>query len=146
MTTSGETTTTTAGRTEPEWLLPLCERIVEGESLRSICRDPEMPSTSIVLREMAKNPYAAEQYARARDAQADWFADELVEIADDKSGDTQRDKLRVDTRKWVASKMKPRRYGERVAQEISGPGGDPVRTQNVTKVEWVTIPPPARSE
>lgn len=73
-----------------------------------------------------------EQYARAREAGLDAMAEEILEISDDATNDwmerngkdspgwalngenVQRSKLRVDARKWLLSKMAPKKYGERV--------------------------------
>lgn len=121
----------------------ICERLVAGESLRAICRDDEMPNITSVFKWLAKYPEFANQYARAREEQAEAFADEIVAISDENDGkaitaDGQevavvfdstavaRNRLRVDARKWVASKLKPKKYGDRVAQEISGPEGSPL--------------------
>jgi len=82
------------------------------------------------------NPEFAKQYARAKEEQADYLADEMLDIADDRSEDEifieaddasgktakrvcnkefiNRSRLRVDTRKWLASKLKPKKYGEKV--------------------------------
>ena len=121
----------------------ICERLVEGESLRSICRDPDMPAISTVFRWMRLVPEFSEQYAAARDAQADTLADEILEIADDSRNDWmekhgsdstgwqlngehyQRARLRVDTRKWIASKLKPKRYSDRIQHD--GPEGGPLQ-------------------
>ena len=46
------------------------------------------------------------------------LADELVEISDEGSGDAQRDRLRVDTRKWMLAKMLPKVYGERIEHDV----------------------------
>src|SRR5690606_35387334 len=56
----------------------------------------------------------AEQYARARNIGYEVMADELIEIADGGSDDWQRDRLRVDARKWLLAKALPKRYGDRV--------------------------------
>lgn len=122
----------------------ICERIAEGESLRSICRDDDMPSKMSVLRWLADEDRAAfrAQYAHAREMQADTLADEILQIADDGSNDTYikddveltnhdvvaRSRLRVDARKWLASKMAPKKYGERIQQEVTGADGGPVET------------------
>lgn len=81
-------------------------------------------------------------YARAREDQADTLADEIVEIADDGTNDTYlnsdgialtnqdviaRSKLRVDARKWIAAKLKPRKYGDRQVHEHGGLDGAPMR-------------------
>ena len=106
----------------------ICERLIEGESLRSICRDENMPNAATVCRWLAANQAFREQYALARESQGDTYADEIVDIADDKSNDTIKDeqgqerpntewitrsRLRVDARKWVASKLKPKVYGDK---------------------------------
>lgn len=110
----------------------ICERIAEGESLRSICRDETMPPQRTVFDWLASNEEFSQQYARAREAQADCYADEIVSISDKGSGDAQRDRLRVDARKWVASKLKPRKYGDRVIAEHSGPDGGPIETRETS--------------
>lgn len=110
----------------------ICERLIEGRSLRSICLDDKMPATGTVCRWLGENENFREQYERARDAQADTLADEIVDIADDGSNDFMerkrgedteivvdkehvlRSKLRVDARKWVASKLKPKKYGDKL--------------------------------
>lgn len=112
-----------------------------------------MPHVATVLRWLGKDEHAAfrEQYARAREAQADVLADESIEIADDATNDwmevnaadekgekyrlngehVQRSRLRVDTRKWFASKLAPKKYGDKLAV-----GGDdaspPIRLEVVS--------------
>ena len=114
----------------------ICERLIEGESLRKICLDKKMPSASAVCRWLGQNEMFREQYAQARDAQADTLEDEILDIADDGTNDymgedeeydgdaVQRSKLRVDARKWIASKLKPKKYGDRV--DVTS-GGEPIR-------------------
>lgn len=109
----------------------ICERLVEGQSLRAICRDDCMPGLSTVFQWLAAHQEFADMYARAREEQAEALAAEIVEIADEEkyepvevdgvlvgvrfdSTAVSRNKLRVDTRKWVAAKLKPRVYGDKV--------------------------------
>lgn len=127
----------------------ICERLVEGESLRSICRDEVMPAISTVFRWLTLHQDFSEQYARAKEEQADTLADEIIAIADEcvigekietnaegaivkkVTGDMiERSRLRVDARKWYAGKLKPKKYGDKVSQEISGPNGGPITTIN----------------
>ncbi len=83
-----------------------------------------------------------DQYAHAREMQADALFDEALEIADDAAGDwtvdkdgkktldhehVQRSRLRVDTRKWAAGKLAPKRYGDKL--QHTGEGGGPIRTE-----------------
>jgi ATP-dependent protease HslVU (ClpYQ) ATPase subunit len=97
----------------PELATELCVRLSEGRSLRSVCRDADMPAVSSVFLWLRRDQEFSEQYARAKEEAADAIFDELLEIADDPDGDVQRDRLRVDTRKWMLAKMKPRKYSDR---------------------------------
>ena len=96
----------------------ICERIADGESLRAICRDPEMPSTSMVFRWLGNQAGFRDQYELAKEEQAELFADEIIHIADsaddENSTAVQKARLQVDARKWVASNLKPKRYGDKV--------------------------------
>jgi hypothetical protein len=93
----------------------ICDRLAAGETLRAICRDDGMPHESSV-REWAQHPEHpfSPQYARARETGYHAMADELLEIADEGSGDAQRDRLSVETRKWLLSKALPKVYGDRL--------------------------------
>lgn len=91
----------------------ICERLSEGESLRNICREKGMPSKAAVFRWLGKFPEFSDQYARAREDQAENFADELINISDEATPENaQVAKLQIDTRKWVASKLKAKKYGD----------------------------------
>lgn len=131
----------------------LLERIADGESLRAICRDEHMPNKATVFRWLAEDAELRDQYARARETQADSIFDEIIEIADDARNDwmenldsdgvcigwqlngdhVQRSRLRIDARKWMAGKLRPKVYGDKVQQEISGPNGGPVQHEEVTR-------------
>lgn len=110
----------------------ICARLADGQSLRSICGDDDMPDRVTVFRWLAANEAFRIQYARAREEQADVLAEEIVQIADDGSNDTYqtddgaavnhdviaRSRLRVDARKWYASKLAPKKYGDKL--ELDG--------------------------
>lgn len=112
----------------------------DGQSLRKICMADDMPASSTVYLWLTKHPEFSEKYTRASEDRAHALAEEALEIADDSSGDwiktedgerlnsehVQRSRLRVDTRKWFASKLAPKKYGEKVQQEHSGPDGAPL--------------------
>lgn len=93
----------------------ICERLSDGESLRAICSEQGMPRKATVFRWLAEDKAFCDQYARAREEQAEGLADEIVSISDGggEDSDVQRDRLRVDARKWVASKLKPKKYGDK---------------------------------
>ena len=96
----------------------ICERMSNGESLRSICREIGLlPSTVIMW--MNHNKVFFEQYAQARQKQADSYADMILDEAFN-THDAQIGRLRVDALKWVASKLAPKRYGDKVEVEQTG--------------------------
>ena len=104
----------------------ICARLAEGESLLSICRDDGMPAESTVRHWVAEDREGFfAKYAHARDIGLDHQADRIIEIADTEE-DPARARVMIDARKWHLSKMAPKRYGEKVTTEISGPGGGPV--------------------
>lgn len=118
----------------------ICGRLADGQSLRTICRDEHMPDASTVFRWLKSNDDFRQQYAHARELQAEAFAEDILEIADDGANDwmertgkdgesvgwmlngehVQRSRLRIDARKWLASKLAPKKYGDKV--EVGGPG------------------------
>ena len=120
----------------------ICGLLAEGQSLAEICRRDDMPARSMVYRWLAANAEFRDRYVRAREAQADRFADEILEIADDSTNDwverrqgeetirvvdhehIQRSRLRVDARKWLMAKLAPKKYGDSVA--LTGGGGGPL--------------------
>jgi len=107
----------------------ICERVACGESLANICRDEHMPAQSEVWRWCEKDREGFRgRFARAREAQAEHWADQLVDLADSVAGSSDSalvaaTKLQIDTRKWVASKLKPKRYGDRVEQIMTVDAG-----------------------
>ena len=127
----------------------ICLRLAEGASLRSICEADDMPAASTVhLWVVEDREGFSEQYVRARQAQALRWADEILDIADDGRNDTyetdkgesvnydviSRSRLRVDTRKWMLSKMLPKVFGDKAQIEHSGPEGGPVEIAVTRKV------------
>lgn len=91
----------------------ILSRLIEGESLRSITRDEDMPTIRTVMYHLRKDEAFFQQYALAREEQADTYADEIVDIAD-KTDDPAKARLQIDARKWVASKLKSKSYGDKV--------------------------------
>jgi hypothetical protein len=89
--------------------------MAEGESLRSVCRDAGMPSEGAV-RGWAHGGRAgfAARHREARALQQEYWADEIVDLADRGDLDPQDRQVRIDTRKWLMSKLAPRRYGDRL--------------------------------
>jgi hypothetical protein len=129
--------TTTRGNTYTEHMGNLiCIRLAEGESLNKICKDEGMPDKATVFRWLGAEASFCDKYARARELQAETQFDELIDIVDqppelnhvvDKNGELVEVKfdssyvawmkLRVDTRKWTAARMAPKKYGEQKQAE-----------------------------
>lgn len=112
---------------DPEIAAEILDRLAAGETLRSICRSDGMPSDMSVRRWAAEDRDGfSSRYAKARDEGMHVMADEILEIADNKGEDVQRDRLRVDTRKWLLSKIVPKVYGDKTM--VSGdPEGAPIK-------------------
>lgn len=114
----------------------ICNRISDGESLRAICADEDMPSRESVRKWLAGSEDLVGQYAHAREEQADTIFDEIIDIADNGVNDwieanadepekyngdhVQRSRLRIDARKWMAGKLRPKVYGEKLDMNVQG--------------------------
>lgn len=116
----------------------ICEQLASGMSLRTVCKADDMPNASTVFLWIQRHKEFREQYDRAKEESADALAEEMLDIADEGSNDwmenndpdnpgyrangehIQRSRLRVDTRKWYASKLKPKKYGEKLDVEHGG--------------------------
>lgn len=108
--------------------IDICERLSKGEGLIKICRDDAMPHESTIYEWIldGKHQLFADRYARAREMQAERMAEEIIEISDEadkvvKSGAEKKSsaysanqRLRVEARKWVAAKLLPKKYGDKV--------------------------------
>lgn len=114
------------------------ERVAKGESLNRICSEPDMPARKSFYEWVAEDETVLRRYEFAMLMRADTYAEETIEIADASENDRyidengrevtdheaiNRSKLRVDARKWYASKLQPKKYGDRVVNEHQG--GDP---------------------
>jgi len=104
----------------------ICKRISEGESLRAICRDPDMPSEGTV-RGWAREDRdgIGARYRLACELQLDHWADVIIDIADEGDRDPRDRQVRIEARKWVMSKLGPRRYGDRLL--VAGEAENPLR-------------------
>lgn len=119
--------------------IEICLRLSSGQSLRQICKDPHIPSRETIYNWLFNSSeYQAEfteMYNQARACQMEGWAEEIIEIADDKSEDVvedakgnqylnkefvMRSRVKIDARKWVMSKMAPKKYGDRIAVDHAG--------------------------
>lgn len=118
----------------------VCLRLEEGESLRNILKDEGMPSTQTFYKWLEEEESKSKQYARAKESYADNVFNDIILIADgtdndqliDEDGITQvnhhviqRDRLRIDARKWHLSKLNPKKYGDKLDMTS---GGEKIQT------------------
>lgn len=131
----------------------ICRLIaVEKMSARKAC-DAVGISFDTFWRWLASDKALSEQYALAKEMVAEQYADEIVEIADQApelvvddagaaridSGFVQYQRLRVDSRKWVSSRLLPRKYGETIKQEVTGKDGAPLPSSGMSKAEFTEV-------
>lgn len=100
-----------------------------------------MPNSGTVRNWVRKIPEFAEAYAVARKSQLEYWADEIVDLSDDDTQDVidgkpnsaavNRHRLMVDTRKFILVHLMPEKYGQLTKQEISGPNGSPIQTEEI---------------
>ena len=104
----------------------ICESLACGKSLTQICRKDNMPCYSTVMKWLRKeSPYQKdflERYEIARKMQADYYADEIVEIADDSKENIRRSRLRIGARKWIACRLRPKKYGDSTSLKLTDGG------------------------
>lgn len=115
----------------------ICRRLAEGESLRSICRDDEMPTKSTVLLWVVdgKHEHFSDQYRRAREAAGYSHADEIVDLVRElREGSLDANVARVmaGNLQWAAERMAPKSHSPR--QELTGAGGEALTPPQITIV------------
>ena len=116
----------------------ICEKIAtSNKGISTICSEEGMPSRTSVRRWIHDNEEFRDMYARAKEDQADYLADEIIQISDTElktssefiggegssttiSDNVQRSRLMIDSRKWLAMKLKPKSYGEKIDIEHTG--------------------------
>lgn len=131
----------------PEVIQRVIEGLSKGIPLTIVCEPDDMPSDHSVRNWANEDAELSSAIARAREAGFDRIALDALKIADNSEADTiltdkggeipnsewiSRSRLRVETRLKLLAKWDPKRYGERIAQEITGADGGPVVTQTLS--------------
>ena len=97
----------------PELADEFCARLAEGQSVRTICNDEDMPNRSTIYRWLRLQEGFSDQYARAKEDATEALVEDMLDIADHGNlRDTARARLRYDARRWYLSKLKPKKYGD----------------------------------
>lgn len=114
----------------------ICERLLDGESLRTICSSPGMPARGTVFKWRGLHKSFEAQYVRAKQLGLEALADDLMHVArTTQEGETRKDtlydteitkadmlghrRLVVDTAKWYLSKLAPKIYGDRSTVDVN---------------------------
>ncbi len=114
----------------------ILSEIEEGASLRSVLRKDGMPDSTTFYNwiDSDESKQKAIQYARACEKRAESIFEDILEIADESSGDKKytesgevidseyvaRSRIKIDARKWMLGKMQPKKYGDKIQTEHSG--------------------------
>lgn len=117
----------------------ICAELALGYSVRTVCVPDEMPSVATIFNWLRVYPEFLDQYTRAKEESADAMAEDILDIADDATNDymlrtgkdstesyqlngehIQRSRLRVESRKWLMAKMKPKKYGDKLDVTTGG--------------------------
>ena len=120
----------------------ICKELEKGQGLRRVCRENEdFPPESTVRQWVKNNPEFYAQYTSAREIGYEAMADELLDISDGEKEDSaaDRDRLRLDTRKWLLSKCLPKIYGDKTSTEITGKDGEPIQVQDMEAARRVAF-------
>lgn len=95
----------------------ICDELSDGKSLRKVCEAEDMPSKVTVLKWLRDNQDFLTQYTRAKEESADSLADDIEAIAEGvltRKYDPNSARVAMDGKKWVASKLKPKKYGDKL--------------------------------
>lgn len=130
----------------PEKVQRIFELMASGMSARQACDEVEL-NWSVFMKELADRPELNDQYAKARESMLEKIASDIMRIADEPapiaptgatdSGAVAQKRLQVDTRKWLLSKLAPKKYGDRL--EVAGDASAPL--QAAVTVSFVKAKP-----
>lgn len=128
----------------PEVAADICSLLADGESLRKVCERQGMPAKATVFRWLAQHEEFRDQYAKATETRADAIFEEMFDIADsvaEEAAAVAKARLRIDTRKWALARMNPKKYGDKVSQEIDHKSSDGSMTTKPTTIRLVGVEP-----
>lgn len=128
----------------PEVAADICSLLANGESLRKVCERPGMPSKTSVFRWLAEHSEFRDQYAKATETRADAIFEEMFDIADnvaEEAAAVGKARLRIDTRKWALARMNPKKYGDKVSQEIDHKSSDGSMATKPTTIQLLPVEP-----
>ncbi|MGM5532480.1 ubiquitin carboxyl-hydrolase [Mixta calida] len=128
----------------PEVAADICSLLADGESLRKVCERPGMPNKSTVFRWLAQHEEFRDQYAKATETRADAIFEDMFDIADnvaEEAAAVGKARLRIDTRKWALARMNPKKYGDKVTQDIDVKSSDGSMSPKPTTIQLLPVEP-----
>ncbi|MGP2481820.1 ubiquitin carboxyl-hydrolase [Pantoea eucalypti] len=128
----------------PEVAADICSLLADGESLRKVCERAGMPNKATVFRWLAQHDEFRDQYAKATETRADAIFEEMFDIADvvaEEAAAVAKARLRIDTRKWALARMNPKKYGDKVSQEIDHKSSDGSMATKPTTIQLLPVEP-----
>ena len=117
----------------------ICDKLTEGISLRKLCMQDDFPAASTVYVWLDRFPEFAEKYARAREAATEDMLEDILEIADRDGLDPQEKRVRIDTRKWVMGRLKPKKYGDKQTVDVGNKEGETLRVDSNVDTVALTL-------
>ena len=133
----------------PALVETICDRIATGESLRRICMDEDMPHHITVIRWLGKHDDFATKYAHAREIQAQTFVDKMLDVAEEMpernsfgsidSASVAHIRNRIATMQWLAAKLAPKKYGDKLDLNHGGQKDNPI-TAVLSKIGGSSLP------
>lgn len=138
-----------SGKQKEEIFEHIFTEISEGRALRNVLKDDLCPDVTTFYAWLDNDEEKSKQYVRACEARADAIFDEIIDIADESYGDKKvlengseimdsefvaRSRIKIDARKWIASKLNPTKYGDKV--DLTS-GNKPIQTPTTIQVEIV---------
>jgi hypothetical protein len=109
----------------------ICTRLANGENLKRICADSDMPDFVTVWRWENSNEEFRNLSARAREVGTHNLADDCLNIADDPTIDPQDKRIRIDTRIRLIGKWNAKRYGDKLTH--SGDDEAPIKVERIVR-------------
>lgn len=110
----------------------VCQGLSEKTPLARLCKENDaLPTPKTVYGWLRTHEEFLQNYTRAKEDQADYLVEECLEIADDSVLDPANKRIMVDTRKWIASKYRHKKYGDKLHQEIEIKSMDTVTDEDL---------------
>lgn len=119
----------------------ICEAVATSEyGLRkTLDMDPELPAHGTVLKWLKAYPEFSSSYARAKRLQVESMAEDIIDISNDETLDANEKRIKIDTRKWLLSKLIPKTYGDKLDVTSGGEAIAPPSHQIDARIQSIIM-------